>query len=652
MKRLILLFLFAAAGCATIQAQTYREQFEEFDRNARQTYIDFTVRVLLNYAEFVKQAWETFEASSPVPMPQDDPLPPVPYEEEVVELEQKSEHRQIYQNEDSQLPRKEEQQQEQEQKEIKQEEQQQEELQQKEDQQEQEQKELNQEEQQQEELQQKEDQQEQEQKEIEQEEQQQEELQQEECHPEQEQKEEQEEKQDDQQEQQKQLQQEENQQEQEQRELKQEEQLQKELQQEENQQQEQQEQQQEEKRTLPIKQQEDRPVIIEEVIVIPEPQPAPKPAPQPQPEVVPKNIVRFQIFGTQMEVRIPDEKLHLGSTDRTTISQAVENLAKGHYTAFVEDCQDLSRRHQLTDYFYLRLVDAAVKAHLEDSPDDAELLKAFVLSQSGYKTRLALDANKHLVMLFGSGNILYGKPYWTIDGTYYYADGETKGGLQICNFAFPEEQSFTMTIFGEPQLEQSPTSARTLSVAEDKGLTVTVSEDMNLLRMLETYPSSQIGSNPVTRWALYANMPLSAQVRETLYPQLEGQMDGLSVLAKLNLLLRWVQKSLVYEYDDKVWGHDRAFFADETLYYPYADCEDRSILFSRLVRDLIGLRVALVYYPGHLATAVEAPASVKGDHLTIDGSRFIVCDPTYIGAPVGRTMRGMDNKSAQVLILE
>ena len=118
------------------------------------------------------------------------------------------------------------------------------------------------------------------------------------------------------------------------------------------------------------------------------------------------------------------------------------------------------------------------------------------------------------------------------------------------------------------------------------------------------------------------------------------------------MLLNFVQTAFVYEYDDKVWGDDRAFFAEETLYYPYADCEDRSILFSRLVRDLLGLKVVLVYYPGHLATAVHFTDHVTGDYIQLNGQRFTVCDPTYIGAPVGATMPSMDNGEAKVILLE
>ncbi|MDE5999628.1 MAG: hypothetical protein K2H04_06125, partial [Bacteroidaceae bacterium] len=68
---------------------------------------------------------------------------------------------------------------------------------------------------------------------------------------------------------------------------------------------------------------------------------------------------------------------------------------------------------------------------------------------------------------------------------------------------------------------------------------------------------------------------------------------------------------------------------------------------------LLGLKCVLVYYPGHLASAVHFTSDdVAGDYILLDGQRFVVCDPTYIGAPVGRTMPDMDNETAHVILLE
>ena len=178
-----------------------------------------------------------------------------------------------------------------------------------------------------------------------------------------------------------------------------------------------------------------------------------------------------------------------------------------------------------------------------------------------------------------------------------------------------------------------------------------MSVNQNLIDFFDEYPSAYIGNNSMTRWAVYANTPLDETAKKTLYPELRKSISGYSQRDAVNKILNFVQTAFEYEYDDKVWGCDRAFFAEETLHYPYADCEDRSILFSRLVRDLMGLDVVLLYYPGHLATAVCFTEDVKGDYLIYKNKKYIVCDPTYINAPVGLTMPGMNNAEVQVVVL-
>ena len=73
---------------------------------------------------------------------------------------------------------------------------------------------------------------------------------------------------------------------------------------------------------------------------------------------------------------------------------------------------------------------------------------------------------------------------------------------------------------------------------------------------------------------------------------------------------------------------------------------------SHLVRDLVGLDVVLVYYPGHLAMAVNFPNDVEGDYISVNGRKFTICDPTYIGSDVGETMPTMKGKGTQVILLQ
>ena len=118
-------------------------------------------------------------------------------------------------------------------------------------------------------------------------------------------------------------------------------------------------------------------------------------------------------------------------------------------------------------------------------------------------------------------------------------------------------------------------------------MNLNVQVNKNLIDFYNTCPTSEINDNFMTRWAMYANTPMEQEVQKQLYPIFQEKIASLNERDAVDKLLNWVQTALVYEYDDKVWGHDRAFFAEETLFYPYCDCEDRAILFTRIVRDLL-----------------------------------------------------------------
>ena len=63
----------------------------------------------------------------------------------------------------------------------------------------------------------------------------------------------------------------------------------------------------------------------------------------------------------------------------------------------------------------------------------------------------------------------------------------------------------------------------------------------------------------------------------------------------------------------------------------------------------MGLDVVFLDYPNHIATAVHFNGEVGGDYLMVDGKRYTVCDPTYIGASIGMTMPQFKTVPAKVL---
>ncbi len=405
-----------------------------------------------------------------------------------------------------------------------------------------------------------------------------------------------------------------------------------------------------------VKNEEDEPVAPVEVVpVVEEPleEPVPQPKPvEPVPEVNVPDRKSFSVdfYGITCNVRMPEcAMLTLKNCKPNSIADGWQQLNVDEMNNAIRDCLETRIRYGFCDWAYLCFLDELCRKFCPDS-NGATLLMAYLYSQSGYQMRLAADGDL-LRMLFGSRYQIYNSGYFDIDGVSYYPWGGSSDAISICNFAFEGEKPMSIGIDSAQRLGEGMTTERTIASEQYGDMSAVSQVPQQLIEFYSRYPSAAIGGNPLTRWAICANTPLAGNTSERLYPVFREAIKGLSQRDAADKLLNWVQTGLEYEYDDKVWGHDRAFFAEESLYYPYCDCEDRSILFSRLVRDLLGLDVALVYYPGHLATAVCFTEDVAGDSMMIEGRKFTVCDPTYIGAPVGSQMPDLDYGKVRVLVL-
>ena len=401
----------------------------------------------------------------------------------------------------------------------------------------------------------------------------------------------------------------------------------------------------------PIK---DKPMPIDEIIPLPAPEPQPAPIVPIEEKPTPSVEERFEFifYGTTMRLRLDDKmRFAMDGCDENTVAEVWNWLAESEYENTVNDCLALRTKYKLCDWAYLSMLRAMTTEFFGEWGDEATMLTAFIYCQSGYQMRLA-NGDGRLFMLYASRHTIYGTGYWDVDGEKFYALGECPQQIRICQAAYPKEKPLSLMITSEQLLTLRQSRQRSLQSRDYADVRATVKTNENLIAFFDTYPSSMIGDDFGTRWAIYANTPMSEEAAGTLYPSLRTAIDGKPQREAVERLLDFVQTAFTYEYDDKVWGGDRAFFAEETLYYPYCDCEDRSILFSRLVRDLLGLDVVLVYYPNHLATAVRFTDKVADDHIILQNDKYTVCDPTYIGAPVGATMPDMDNTTAKIIMLE
>ena len=410
-----------------------------------------------------------------------------------------------------------------------------------------------------------------------------------------------------------------------------------------------------------------KPVVakVEEVIkaepVIPQPKPQIPAEPR---EEKANNYMTFNVFGTECKVRIGENcRYKLPNVTSNAVADAIEHVFPGQqFENMLYDCLQERKRHGFSDWaYYQMLLTLTVKFY--GDTNEAVLAQAFLYSQSGYKMRLAHTSDK-LYMLAATRHFIFNKLYFVIDGDSYFLLSDNKiDQLGICNASFPKESSLSLQISASQLFADNPTMQRTITSRYNEDFSFTISSNKNYIDFFETYPSSTVDNNFMSRWAMYANTPLEKGIKDQLYPPMKQKLQGLSQKEAVQQLLWWLHGEIdiegqikkadcfLYNYDENVWGCDRAFFGEETLFYPYCDCEDRSVLLSHLVRDLLNLDVVLVHYPGHLAMAVNFTEPVNGDHVMLDGRKFIICDPTYVGGSVGETMTGMEDQPITVILL-
>lgn len=390
---------------------------------------------------------------------------------------------------------------------------------------------------------------------------------------------------------------------------------------------------------------------------------SPKPQPQPvepiveveqTPEEEIYSDMPFQFYGTELHIRLDESKrINLGKISPDRVADVLQHFSTKTYDNLLFDCLKIRKERKLCDWAYLLMLKELTDQFCGPGTNEAALLLGYLYYQSGYKVRFGHDDNR-IYVLVASDHVIYGRGPYVIEDQFFYPIENVTGFLYICKAPFPKERTLSLYIPEQPVLDHNDDEGRTITSKFYPEISVKVKINKNLLDFYENYPSSQIDDNFLTRWAMYANTPMDSSVQAQIYPVLREKLKGLSELEAANRLLDLVQNGFKYEYDDKVWGGDRAFFAEESLHYPFCDCEDRSILYTRLVRDLLGLDCALVYYPGHLATAVKFTELPDGTYYTTknDGVNYTICDPTYINAPVGEPMKQYKDTAPQLIRLK
>lgn len=299
----------------------------------------------------------------------------------------------------------------------------------------------------------------------------------------------------------------------------------------------------------------------------------------------------------------------------------------------IDECLQLKKRLNLNDWGYYKLTQfISDKVSGEKDSDSSRLINMFILANSGYRVRIG-KAKDRLQLLIPFNNNIAEWSATEIDNINHYIITDKAAGDYILIFpkGFHGEKISTLNARSLPKLLEAKSKSPILSTEIVPEITIEVNK--NLIDYFNDIPVAN-------DLEVYVNPGISPRLKKQLYPLLKSAISDKDEKTALETILKFVQKNFNYQSDKEQFGYERPFFADESFYYPYNDCEDRAILFNILVKDLLQLKTVLLSYEKHVASAVKLSDSenVIGDTINLPDGNYIICDPTFIGADLGQSM--------------
>lgn len=364
------------------------------------------------------------------------------------------------------------------------------------------------------------------------------------------------------------------------------------------------------------------------------------------------NIIQTDFYNLILDWELPAEFI---ITTRKILQEEDfgkfwEEVSSLEYDILLNQLIEYKQNLYLNDWGYLLLINNFSNKISSSSDDIKELLNWFFLVKSGYKAKAGF-INKKVSLFIPSENKIYKLPFFRTDNEYVKLyvvslEGQVNkvdGGIITYDHDYPgAEKIFDLNIFSAPQLGEKVYNKELKFNYDKEEYTLTVACNKSLIDFYEFYPNTNL--------EIYFNSSVEYGTGKTLLNSLVNIIKEKPEPVAVNILLRFVQTAFGYKTDRENFNREKPLFKEETIFYENSDCEDRAVLFSYLVKELLGLEVIGLDYPGHVSTAVKFNLDIPGDHINYKNDKYTICDPTYVGAYIGLGMPQLKNVELENII--
>lgn len=418
-----------------------------------------------------------------------------------------------------------------------------------------------------------------------------------------------------------------------------------------------------EKPTVKVSPQEVKPVVVKEKIEYPKVlMPTSKPQviakPVTKPVIMPvvkkdekskyKNLkaMHFDFYSNSVEM-FYDPKIRYRSNKATSknIAKFWEYTSKTKWKKLLEQIQDKSKEFNLNGWAEYQFVHKFSQKVYGDE-NLSNMLTWFILTKLNYDTKVAYGNNK-VYLLANVKQKLFQVSFFNIKGKKYYVitpTGKAKSIGRVYTYQGSYPKSINGLSFSMPKEVLFDTNVKEKELSfkyYGEKYVVNTNYSKDLVDFYKSFPQSD--------FTVYFGASNSKYLSDSILSSLSKFLKNKSEIEAANFLLRFTQIAFKYKTDPDQFGYEKPMFPEEMLYYPYNDCEDRAVMYSYLVENLLGLDVVGVKYSGHLATAVSFNSKVSGNSFKHKSKTYVIADPTYINANVGMPMKQYKNAKFEII---
>jgi hypothetical protein len=313
-------------------------------------------------------------------------------------------------------------------------------------------------------------------------------------------------------------------------------------------------------------------------------------------------------------------------TDAETIRNSFDYIRNTNYPGVLKQLVSISSQMNLNDWDYFCLINEFSKL-VVDKPNSQKFIMWFLLLESNYKVKIGYHQDT-LSILFAPAQTLYNMPWYNIKGERYYSMQNEPKTIKTYDIDYFKGYKYVNMFHTKPLILEESKKTKTITFPfMGETYSIPISFNQRYVDYYSTYPLLPV--------EYYFASPVSSIFKESVHISIAPYLQNKTQLESLHYLLSLVQYGFNYKTDIEQFNHEKYMVPEEIVYYNNSDCDDKTILFTYLVRELLHLDVIALSFKGHICSAVEVSDHSIKANLTYNGKQYVACDATYSGAPPG-----------------